>query len=180
MAIHTQHNKYFYTNSRSHWIGYIPISMKSCVLRWARAGLQSFFCRIEAIGWTGARPSWGLKFESEVGEAGVWLARGGGQAAAARHLVPGPASCPALCGATPSNTTTQLHIKSLFCTHNPYFVHVSCDTFTSGQHVKVFLVASMLCNSRCHSKYVCMHDNVKLWENTMAGRTALWTCYECH
>ena len=127
----------------------IPISIKSCVLRWARAGLQSFFCRIEAIGWTGARPSWGLKFESEVGEAGVWLARGGGQAAAARHLVPGPASCPALCGATPSNTTTttQLHIKSLFCTHNPYFVHVSCDTFTSGQHVKVFLVASMFCNS---------------------------------
>ena len=176
MAIHTQHNKYFYTNSRSHWIGSIPISMKSCVLRWARAGLQSFFCRIEAIGWTGARPSWGLKFESEVGEAGVWLARGGGQAAAARHLVPGPASCPALCGATPTNTTTttQLHIKSLFCTHN----HIILISFMS--HVTHLPVASMLCNSRCHSKYVCMHDNVKLWENTMAGRTALWTCYECH
>ena len=175
MAIHTQHNKYFYTNSRSHWIGYIPISMKSCVLRCAGAGLQSFFCSIEAIGWTGARPSWGLKFESEVCEAEVWLARGGGQAAAARqHLVTGPASCPALGPAsrpaTPTNTTTQLRVSSLLCTpHTTFMTHVT--------HLPV---ASLLCNSRCHSKYVCMHDNVKLWENCMAGRPALWTCYECH
>ena len=173
MAIHTQHNKYFYTNSRSHWIGYIPISMKSCVLRCAGAGLQSFFCSIEAIGWTGARPSWGLKFESEVCEAEVWLARGGGQAAAARpppgH---GPSQLPRPRPSQPASHAHhhQLRISSLLCTpHTTFMTHVT--------HLPV---ASMLCNSRCHSKYVCMHDNVKLWENCMAGRPALWTCYECH
>ena len=50
-----------------------------------------------------------------------------------------------------------------------YSVLIILISFMS--HVTHLPVASMFCNSRCHSKYVCMHDNVKLWENTMAGRT---------